>query len=257
MKSLFLILCLAVLSGAISPALAGDENPYFARTWLAEDGLPDNRVVGLAQTADGYLWVATQGGLVRFDGVRFQRVTLASSPDLIAGTMRAMMLDREGRVWLAKDEGGTLFCFDRSQLRMLTFSQGLPRNETQRSMAVDGKDDLWVAYSTGKIVRYNEDGKVDTFTAKDGLPMGYGVCWLASGRDGILWFAKGSQVGVFRNGHFTVLEKFGSSALRIAAAHSGGIWICAGQQILKFDEGTETTEFGKIIPDNTGPTFKF
>jgi signal transduction histidine kinase/streptogramin lyase len=64
-----------------------------------------------------------------------------------------------------------------------------------------------------------------------------------------LWFAKGSQVGVFRNGRFNVLENFGSPALRIAAARSGGIWICAGQQILKFDEGVETVELGKIIPD--------
>lgn len=257
MKALVLILCFAVWPGVFSPVLAEDESPYFARTWLAEDGLPDNRVVGLAQTADGYLWVATQGGLVRFDGVRFQRVTLASSPDLIAGTMRAMLLDRKGRVWLAKDEGGTFFCFDGSQLHMLTSSQGLPRNETQRSMAVDGKGDLWVAYSTGKVIRYNQGGKVDVFTSKDGLPAGNGVCWLASGRDGTLWFAKGSQMGIFRDGHFTVLENFGSPAVRIAAAYSGGIWICAGQQILKFDEGAETTELGKIIPDGTSSPSSF
>ena len=109
--------------------LAENENPYFARTWLAEDGLPDNRVVGLAQTADGYLWVATQGGVVRFDGVRFQRVSVARSPDLIAGTMRALLLDRMGRVWLAKEEGDTLFCFDGAQVRMLTDVRICPRTK--------------------------------------------------------------------------------------------------------------------------------
>src|SRR6266487_7199821 len=91
-KSFFAILFCALLPGFLSPARAEREDPYFARTWLAEDGLPDNRVVGLAQTADGYLWVATQAGVVRFDGARFQRVSLAHFPDLIAGTMRAMML---------------------------------------------------------------------------------------------------------------------------------------------------------------------
>ncbi len=251
MKPFLFILCSALWYTMTLPALAGDENPYYARTWLAEDGLADNRVVGLAQAADGYLWVATQGGLVRFDGIRFQRVTLPSSPDLIAGTMRALMLDRKGRVWLAKEEGGTLFCFDGAQLRMLNSSQGLPKNETQRSMAVDGNGDLWVAYSTGKVIRYDQSGKVDTFTAKDGLPDGYGVCWLASGRDGKLWFAKGSQMGVFRDGRFNVLENFGSAAVRITPAYSGGIWVCAGQQILKYDEGVETTEAGRIIPDES------
>jgi ligand-binding sensor domain-containing protein/signal transduction histidine kinase len=251
-KSFVFILGTAIFVSLVSLALAENESPYFARTWLAEDGLPDNRVVGLAQTSDGYLWVATQGGVVRFDGVRFQRVSLPHFPDLIAGTMRALLLDWKGRVWLAKVEDGTLFCFDGPQLRILTANQGLPKNETQRSMAVDGKGDLWVTYSTGKVIRYNADGKVDVFTAKDGLPKGGEVCWLASGRDGTLWFAKGSQVGVFRNGHFNVLENFGSTALRIAAARSGGIWICAGQQILKFDEGVDTVELGKIIPDETG-----
>ena len=172
MKLFFFILFCAVLSGFVSSTRAERENPYFARTWLAEDGLPDNRVVGLAQTVDGYLWVATQGGAVRFDGARFQRVSIARSPDLIAGTMRGLMLDRTGRVWLAKEEGGTLFCFDGAQVRRVTAEQGLPNNETQRSMAMDGKGDLWVAYSTGKVIRYNQAGKVDAFTARDGLPGG-------------------------------------------------------------------------------------
>jgi signal transduction histidine kinase/ligand-binding sensor domain-containing protein len=256
-KSFFFILCNAVLFSLVSPAPAENENPYFARTWLAEDGLLDNRVVGLAQTSDGYLWVATQGGVVRFDGVRFQRVGFARFPGLIAGTMRALMLDRMGRIWLAKEEGGTFFCFEGAQVRMLTADQGLPKNESQRSMALDGKGDLWATYGSGKVMRYSQDGKVDAFTAKDGLPKGDEVCWLASGRDGTLWFAKGNHVGVFREGRFNVLENFGSPALRIAAARSGGIWICAGQQILKFDEGVETLELGEIIPDEAGSRSSF
>ena len=171
--------------------------------------------------------------------------------------MRAMMLDHTGRIWLAKDEGGTVFCFEGAQVRMISAEQGLPKNETQHSLAMDGKGDLWVTYNTGKVVRYTHDGKVDTFTSKNGLPGGVGICWLASGRDGTLWFAKGSHAGIFRNGRFDVLENFGSSEVRIAAARSGGIWLCAGQQILQeFDEGVDTVEVGKIIPDETKQSFK-
>ncbi|MDR3458788.1 MAG: two-component regulator propeller domain-containing protein [Verrucomicrobiae bacterium] len=257
MKTFFSSLCCVVWFSLVPHALADNEIPYFARTWLAEDGLPDNRVVGLAQTADGFLWVATQGGTVRFDGVRFQRVSIASSPGLIAGTMRVLLLDREGRIWLAKDEGGAVFCFDGAQVRMLSADQGLPKNDTQRSLAMDGKGDLWVTYSSGKVIRCARDGKVDTFTSKDGLPGDMGICWLTTSRDGTLWFAKGSQVGVFRNGRFSVLENFGSPALRIAPAHAGGIWVCAGQQVLKFDEGVETVELGKIMPDQDGGRSSF
>ena len=253
------LLVVAVLFCLAQPSVAETvpvDDSFSTRVWQAEDGLPENRVVGIAQSPDGFLWVATQGGLVRFDGVRFQRVDLASSPGLIAGTMRALLLDHAGKIWLAKEEGGTLFCFKGAQVQMFTPGQGLPKNETQRSMAVDGAGGLWITYSTGKVIRYAPDGKVDAFTAKDGLPGGGGICWLATDRDGTLWFAKGSRVGVFRNGRFNVLENFGSPALRIAAARSGGILVCAGQQILKYDEGVDTVELGKIIApeaqDRTG-----
>lgn len=248
MKFLPAILISAILLGILSPALAEDGEFYSARVWQSDDGLPENRVVGVVQSPDGFLWVATQGGVVRFDGVRFQRVSVAGSPELIAGTMRVLLLDRFGRIWLAKEEGDTLFCFEGAQVRMVTAAQGLPKNDRQSSMAVDGEGNLWIAYSSGKVIRYGNDGKVESFTSAEGLPGGSAVCWLASGRDGVLWFAKGKQVGVFRNGRFSVLESFGSPALRIAPARSGGVWVCAGQQVLKFDQGTNAVEMGKIIP---------
>ncbi len=43
----------------------------FAREWRTDEGLPDNDIAGLAQSSDGFLWVGTVGGLVRFDGNQF------------------------------------------------------------------------------------------------------------------------------------------------------------------------------------------
>jgi len=237
---------LALPAAEVTPV----DDSYTARAWQSEDGLPENRVVGVVQAPDGFLWVATQGGVARFDGVRFQRVSLADAPGVIAGTMRGLLLDRSGRIWLAREEEDTLVCFDGADVRVITSNQGLPKNERQYSMAVDGEGSLWVSYNSGKVVRYSRDAKVELFTSKDGLPVG-GVCWLASGRDGTLWFAKGRQVGVFRNGRFNVLESFGSAALRIAPARSGGIWVCVGQQVLKYDQGVETLELGRINPADT------
>jgi len=224
------------------------DDSFATRVWKADDGLPENRVEGVVQSADSFLWVATQGGLVRFDGVRFQRVDMAQGPGTIAGTMRVLIQDRTGRIWLAKDEGGTVFCFEGAQVRTLSPEQGLPANETPRSMAIDGDGGLWISYSSGNVICSHPDGKVESFSAKEGLPASGGVCGLASGRDGILWFAKGSRVGVFRNGRFEVLENFSSAALQIAPARSGGVWICVSQRILRLDQDMETTELGKIIP---------
>jgi signal transduction histidine kinase/ligand-binding sensor domain-containing protein len=260
------ILGFAALCGGLLVAerlLAAEPTPvddsYSARVWQAEDGLPENRVIGVVQSPDGFLWVATQGGLVRFDGIRFQRVDLAQGPGTIAGTMRVLILDRNGRIWLAKDEGGAVFCFEGAQVRTLSPVQGLPINDTPRAMAVDGDGALWISYSSSKIIRYNPDGQVEDFTTAAGLPAGSGVCWLASGRDGILWFAKNGRVGVFRNGQFKVLENFGSAALQLTPARSGGVWICVDTRIIKFDEGQKPLELGRINPagvrnrDSLGP----
>ena len=53
---------------AATRLIAATNAPWFARAWQTDEGLPDNAVVGIAQTKDGFLWVATQGGLVSNTG---------------------------------------------------------------------------------------------------------------------------------------------------------------------------------------------
>ncbi|MEI7902135.1 MAG: two-component regulator propeller domain-containing protein, partial [bacterium] len=95
-------LWLAVLTAAAWQAAA--DAPWIVRMWQSDEGLPDNTVVGVEQTPDGYLWVATKTGLVRFDGVRFQPfpVTVAGAP---AGAVKGLLADRRGRLWVSKDHG--------------------------------------------------------------------------------------------------------------------------------------------------------
>ena len=239
---------LPVSNSAAEPN-AVDES-YFARTWLAEDGLPDNRVVGMAQSPDGFLWVATQSGVVRFDGVQFRQARLAGFPKLLLGTTRLLMSDRQGRIWLAK-EGGVIARIDGTQVRIWTIDKGLPKSEIQSSIAIDGDGSVWIAGIIGDLIHIDKSGNVAASTVKDGLPPGNDPCYLASGRDGKLWFAKGGDVGVYRNGRFNVLKSFGAPVLQIASAHSGGIWVCLGQRVLKVNEvdgGIETVNFGQIVP---------
>ena len=61
-----LLLCCAATVHAASAQ-------YSRRVWRSEDGLPQNKVQVISQTAEGYLWIGTTGGLVRFDGVRCAR----------------------------------------------------------------------------------------------------------------------------------------------------------------------------------------
>ena len=221
----------------------GTENPYYIQVWTAEDGLPENRVVGVAQTSDGYLWVLTRGGLVRFDGIRFLPFEAASSKGFITSTMWDMYLDTQDRLWVAK-EHGSMVCIAGTNLLALTARDGLPQFGGQCSLAEDSEHNLWIAYNQGTILRY-KDGQIEDFTSKSGLPAGRD-CLFVTDRAGNLWFAKGGHVGWLHDGKFTSLLDLKSHIIQIAPARDGGIWICAGQRVLNFNGAGEPSAFAEL-----------
>src|ERR1700722_21007798 len=95
MFPLFLLAMLAEppLAGA-QPARATPS--YIVDRWGVEEGLPNNALSSIIQTRDGYLWIATWAGTVRFDGVRF--TTIAN--DLPNDHVHALLEDRDGAIWM-------------------------------------------------------------------------------------------------------------------------------------------------------------
>jgi diguanylate cyclase (GGDEF)-like protein len=95
---------LALLAGLSSPAGALEPDKpfhrFFSQEWSVESGLPQITALDLVEDRDGYLWVATQGGLARFDGQRFSVHTLADTPALHTNLMFRLWLDRDGRLWV-------------------------------------------------------------------------------------------------------------------------------------------------------------
>src|SRR6188472_2816546 len=77
---------------------------YVRRAWTVEQGLPHGTVRGVAQTADGYLWLATYEGLVRFNGEKFQVFEKQSSPGMLSNAIRFVC--RAGNtLWLGTNDG--------------------------------------------------------------------------------------------------------------------------------------------------------
>src|SRR5271166_5649819 len=64
--------------------------PFIHETWRIEDGLPQNSVSAIAQTRDGYLWLATFDGLVRFDGSRFTVFNPANTKEMKTSRMEKL-----------------------------------------------------------------------------------------------------------------------------------------------------------------------
>lgn len=239
---------LASLMVTLELAASGAHAPsgWFARAWQSDEGLPDNTVVGVGQTADGFIWVATQCGLVRFDGLTFQQcrpITTAGAPTSL---IQAFLVDREDRLWVATD-GRTVTCQDNGQAKVFTAESGLPNLEA-RSLVEDGEGAIWVSYIGGDEVARIYNGQVKLFGKQDGLPGG-GTCQLTTDKTGRLWFAQGYWLGVFRNGKFVALEN--SACQRIAPARSGGLWCCTGNQLFKYSEGKPPAKVGELTRNLT------
>lgn len=229
----------AALVFAASGLGAATSEPWYARNWQTDDGLPDNAVVGIAQTPDGFLWVATQGGLVRFDGNQFREFAPATEAGVQSGLLHGLAVDRRGRVWVAK-EGGVLVCVEQGRTTLVTLDRG---SSTARAVTPveDGEGNLWAAYPTqrGRIVRVR-DGEVRYFGAEAGMPPG-GVLLLARDRRGKMWCAAGDKLGVMEGDKLTVLATV-AGVQSITAASAGGLWVCAGGGMFRF------TEEGVMLP---------
>jgi len=76
---------------------------YSVTSWTEKDGMPSSYIRDIAQDANGYLWLATYSGLVRFDGVRFVTWAARDRSPLVAQDLSAVLVARDGSLWI----GGT------------------------------------------------------------------------------------------------------------------------------------------------------
>ncbi len=96
--------CVALpVFGMPSPGLT---TGYTRRLWRAQDGLPDQTVQAIAQTPDGYLWIGTKGGLLRFDGARFVVYDHTNTPGLSESSINCLSVSRDGSLWIGTEGGG-------------------------------------------------------------------------------------------------------------------------------------------------------
>jgi signal transduction histidine kinase len=98
-----LLLCCGLRGLALEPStpLAN----YGRQTWMMENGLPQNTVQALAQTRDGFIWLGTEVGLVRFDGNSFAVFDKNSTPALPGADVRCLLETRDGALWIGTSEG--------------------------------------------------------------------------------------------------------------------------------------------------------
>jgi len=180
------ILVAALLLGVPSLSLALDPSlplrQMVADSWQTADGLPQNSATSIVQTPDGYVWAATEEGLARFDGVRFEVFDGEGVPEFGTNLVDVLYLGRGGALWigtaeaLVRMEGGRFTAYGRSL--------GLPRGAV-RAITEDGAGTVWVGTEVGGIASL-QGGRLVPAKPGDG-PADDNIRALLATRDGSVW----------------------------------------------------------------------
>ncbi len=103
--------CAGLQSAAPVQALDPDKafHHYVRNNWSIQEGLPQISVQAITQDHQGYIWVGTQAGVARFDGIRFTTYTPENEPALPGIWMRSLLTGRDGRVWIGTYKGLAVF----------------------------------------------------------------------------------------------------------------------------------------------------
>jgi signal transduction histidine kinase/ligand-binding sensor domain-containing protein len=228
----------ALLLGGL-PAATGaapDSPDYFVRSWKTENGLPDNAVTAVVQTRDGYLWLGTYGGLVRFDGVNFTVFNSANSPELQSDRITSLYEDAGGVLWIGHERGD-----------LTSYQNGVFTAQPAHESGVRRKISAIGADETGDIWMLNEEGTL--VRARDGatcaLPNQDGVVLMAQSPHGKLWIGSGGQVASLEHGK---LVPFTNTVNRyimgLCASRDGGAWIVADGRVRKWNGRQWTDDRG-------------
>lgn len=215
-------------AGPLSAATnaAGFPSRFVIKSWGTGVGLPQNTVNAMLQTRDGYLWLGTQGGLARFDGVRF---TVFGLPEgLPSIQVLSLHEDKVGQLWVGTLGGGVSRWRD-GRFETLSAEPRLA-DANVNAFAEDKLGRLWIGTSAGLFIWQEE--KFLQFEALAGLGPS-AVRELICLRSGVIWFATSQGLFAFQEGRLSeIVGPPGDE--KIATVHclledrAGNIWVSIG-----------------------------
>ncbi len=241
----WLLLCVGPL---ISPAMAGTADqsdvPFIVDVWGTKEGLPQNSVISVIQTGDGYLWLGTLNGLVRFDGNHFTVFDENNTPGLNSGRIVYLFEDSHTNLWVGTDTAEVALMQDG---KIKGFDLGRAGHEGRLlSACEDATGAVWLYTADAHLGRY-QNGKLEILNLNPN-PNPLAICrMLIAEKSGPLWigeYAVGElwgQMLSFRPSNFhppTLVIDQSLQAHRldfILAGQRGGTWRLMDGRVQKWN----------------------
>jgi len=169
---------LLVLSSFVSAKTEPAAERLLSRAWDAESNLPHGKVCALERTRDGYLWLGTPAGLVRFDGVRFEVFNHLNTAVLQNSRILCLHEDKSGALWIGTDGGG-LYSYKNGEWGSFGMADGLMSNHV-RAICEDMDGHLWIGTEYG-LHQLHGNGVMRVIGLDEGLADNLITCLAADG----------------------------------------------------------------------------
>jgi PAS domain S-box-containing protein len=217
------------------PATGGNSQ-FLIQSWQDQQGLPESSALAVAQTPDGYIWVGTLDGLLRFDGVNFVRPEKFSDLPALSGIISFLQTDRSGRLWAGGQ--GHLVYRDQSGWHELNDTNLYPR-----SVAEDRTGQVFIGGTEGQLYAI-VNGQAKSLPAPEGLKPS-GSFWITDEKDGGIWLANRGFIGRYTAAAGWERCWPGNSipsSVIATPAHAGGLWVFTPGTLWRFHtNGTANT----------------
>jgi len=213
-------------AGALSPDRRIKELHHTA--WGPGQGAPLGGAVALAQTSDGYLWMAGPSGLFRFDGIVFERVELPHDPKLSSLSLFSAFAPRGGGLWVGFTFGGVAL-LKGGRWQIFSVADGLPQSSPwQFAETPDGT--LWVA--TGRDLARFDGARWKMVGSQMGLPASDNPILFVDSQ-GTLWAGGGNSLFFLRPGEHQFRNQPVAAPAPwdgngMAESSTGTVWLDAG-----------------------------
>ena len=221
-------------SWALDPDKRLDE--YLVDHWNTSEGFPSELVHSITQTPDGYLWIATEKGLCRYDGITFSPVSFAGEEEAASGKTalaEALYLDNNGTLWIGSNIGLTAYDYQTRRFKTFTTAHGITGGEI-RCLLKDIKGNLWIGFVSNFLDRLT-NGQFTAYNDSHGLK-GHRVNSIIESQTGnLLIGTRENGIFQYRDGKFTPYPTPNISGflINMCEGSSGPLWISTSDGLLR------------------------
>ena len=215
------IFCLSLFACLQSDVTAG-ESHYSVRTWQTDDGLPRNTISAIAQTPDGYLWLGTPFGVIRFDGSTFTRMEGDYHPVFTRARTRVLHTDSKGRLWIGTGTIGVIR-HDGNTFTHIDNRRGLT-HPTVNSICEDRQGNVWIGGQDGSLCRIDAKDEVHAVITTRS-ERGNEPIKLIRDFEGDVWLLNRNSFGRLNDGRMTNMVSITNPAALLSPSFSDGAWL--------------------------------